>query len=170
MNFPTPKNKEHTYSGSKSSYQTQGNNYRGRRYTQYERDPYNSYQNFLYNRALFGLSVYEKDELDKMHWDKRKRISRVHRRTQQMLNVWKQQIVNELSNHLFSTVFPDSYITEGLLKTHGNSVDPEFMNTIPFKLLKIGKDDIVDKLIEEGILPKNFEELKPEKKLETSKI
>ena len=49
---------------------------------QFEKDPFNSYQNFLYKRALFGLSVYQKDELEKMHWDKKRRIEKVHQRAQ----------------------------------------------------------------------------------------
>lgn len=166
MKHRDTKTPDHTYLGSNTSYQTQGNNYRGKRYVQYERDPYNKYQNFLYNRALFGLSVYEQDELAKMHRDKRRRIARIHRKTQQTLNIWKQEIVNLLSNHLFSTVFPDSYITKGLLEKHKDTVDPDYMNTIPFKLLKIEKSDIIDKLMDEGILPSNFDELTPE----TSKI
>lgn len=130
---------------------------------QYEKDPYNSYQNFLYNRALSGLRVYEQAELDIMHWDKKKRIIKVHKRTQMLLNIWKQKITIELTNHLFRDRFPDSEITQDLIEKHGE-VDPSFVNDIPFKLLKISKDDIVDKLIEEGILPRNFKELKPEKK------
>lgn len=130
----------------------------------YERDPYNAYQNFLYNRALFGLKVYEKPELDTMHWDKKKRIIKVHKRTQMLLNIWKQKITIELTNYLFKDRFPDSYITKDLVEKHGE-VDPDFVNDIPFKLLKISKDDIVEKLIEEGVLPRNFKELKPEQKL-----
>lgn len=130
---------------------------------QYERDPYNSYQNFLYNRALFGLKVYEKEELDNMHWDKKKRIIKVHKRTQSLLNIWKQRITIELTNHLFRDRFPDSEITQDLIGKFGE-VDPDFVNDIPFKLLRISKDDIVERLIEEGILPRNFRELKPEQK------
>jgi len=56
------------YSGKLSEYQLYGNP--NQRFVEYERDEFNTYQNFLYKRALFGLSVYSADELSIMHWDK----------------------------------------------------------------------------------------------------
>jgi hypothetical protein len=40
----------------------------------YEKDPYNGHQNFLYNRALYGLSIYAPEEIKEMPVEKKKRI------------------------------------------------------------------------------------------------
>lgn len=129
--------------------------------SRYEQDPYNEYQNFLYNRALSGLSVYPPEELDKMFWDKKKRIIKVHRRAQTMINIWKQQIVNVLSNYVFTTIFPDSPITKELTGKFGDATDELYINKMSFKTLRITKEQVIERFIEEGILPKNFYELTP---------
>ena len=129
-----------------------------------KRDPgkykyYNEYQNFLYNRAIFGLSIYPKDEV--INRDKMKKIIRVHKKAQTILNIWKQEIVNALSNHVFSTIFPDSPITKELLEDFGDITDELHNNKMPLKSLKITKPQVVERFILEGILPKNFNELIP---------
>ena len=65
----------HTYDGKVSKYQQEGNKYNGKRYTVYEVDEFNSYQNFLYRRALSGLKAYSPEELKTMHKSK---IGRAH--------------------------------------------------------------------------------------------
>lgn len=134
---------------------------KAKRPSRYEQDPYNEYQNFLYNRALFGLSVYPKEELETMHWDKKKRIIKVHKRAQTLVNLWKQEIVLALSNHLFTTIFPDSPITKELLGEELNGTDETYINKMSLKLLKISKEMVIERFIAEGILPKNFNELVP---------
>ena len=134
---------------------------KGKRVSRFEQDPYNEYQNFLYNRVLFGLGMYHKDEVAVMHWDKKKRIIKVHKRAQIIINLWKQQIINVLSNHLFTTIFPDSPITKELVEVFGDVTDELHINKMPLKSLKITKEQIVTRFIEEGILPKNFNTLTP---------
>jgi hypothetical protein len=134
------------------------------RYSRYEQDPYNEYQNFLYNRALFGLSVYPKEEIDAMHYDKRKRIIKVHKRAQTLINLWKQEIIITLSNHFFSTIFPDSPITKELVEVFSET-DELHTNKMSFKSLRIDKAQVIERFIEEGILPRNFNELIPKKEL-----
>lgn len=151
----------HTYSGKFSDFQTYGNSFRGRRYGIEQYDSLNNYQNFLYNRALFGLAVYSQEEIKEMRWDKRKRIIKVHKRAQSVLNIWKQQIVNQLSTQFFVTWFPNQSITQRLIETT-NDTDPEYVNKMSFKTLRITKAQVVSKLVAEGILPPNFHELKQE--------
>lgn len=122
---------------------------------------YNLHQNFLYNRALYGLSTYTPDEVVIMAPEKRKRIIQIHKKTQKILNLWKQEIVNTLANKLFTDVFPEMEITKSLVK-FGTTGDPEYINNMSFKALKINKEQIVSKLIECKILPKNFNELNKE--------
>jgi hypothetical protein len=122
---------------------------------------HNTHQNFLYNRAIYGLSIYTPDEVVIMPPDKRKRILQIHKKTQKILNLWKQEIVNILANKLFTDVFPGMEITKSLTK-FGTDGDPEYINNMSFKMLKISKEQIISKLIENKILPKNFNELNKE--------
>jgi hypothetical protein len=126
-------------------------------------DYYSKHQNFLYNRALYGLSIYLLDEVMLMPLEKKKRITKIHKRSQKIMNLWKQEIVNTLANKLFTDIFPDMEITKCLVKYYGTEGDPEYVNNMSFKLLKISKEQIISKLIETKILPKNFNELNQEK-------
>lgn len=150
----------HTYRGKFQEQQVYGNNYRGRRYGSHDALPLNDYQKFLYDRALFGLAVYSQEEIKQMHWDKRKRIIKVHKRAQEILNLWKQDIIVKLSNHLFTTFFPKTEITKSLVED-SSPTDSGYNNKMSFKSLRITKDQIINKLMDEGVLPMNFMELKP---------
>jgi hypothetical protein len=143
------------YTGKLSDFQQLGNTFKEIRYAEFERDPFNDHQNFLYKRALFGLKVYTQDELSSMHQDKRNRIIRVYSRTQKVLNLFKQEVVNAKTNELFSLLFPKSPITKDLTENH-NYTDPKFINTISFKDLGVSKHMLVERLILEKILPHNF--------------
>lgn len=146
------------YSGKFSDHQLYGNNFLGKRYSIIQEECMTDYQNFLYNRALFGLSVYSQEELKAMRWDKRKRITKVHKRTQHVINIWKQQIVNLIYSK-FISLFPKMESTKEFVDMT-NDVDPEHMNRMSFRTLCITKAQVVNKLITEGILPPNFHELK----------
>jgi hypothetical protein len=124
-----------------------------------EKDPYNKHQNFLYNRALYGLSIYSREEVQEMDLQKKKRIVRIHKKTQTILNLWKQEIVNTLANKLFTDIFPRMDITNTLVEKFGIEGDPEYVNKMSFKMLNISKFQIVEKLIESKVLPKNFKTL-----------
>ena len=147
------------YKGKLEEFQQHGSSNKGKRYMEYEVDPFNQYQNFLYKRALFGLKVYTSEELQIMKKEKRARINKIQRKTQRILNVYKQEVVNKLTNNIFSKYFPNSPITRALIGEF-NFTDPEYVNTLDFKALGIGKEHIVNRLIQEKVLPKNFYDLK----------
>jgi len=126
----------------------------------YKRQPFNEYQEFLYNRALFGLTVYSKEEVQMMHYDKKKRIIKVHKRAQTLLNLWKQKIIITLSNYFFSTIFPDTPITKDLTGPF-NVTEELHVSKMSLKSLHITRVQVVERFIEEGILPKNFNNLTP---------
>lgn len=150
------------YTGRLNEYQKYGNNYQQKRYVEYERDEFNQYQNFLYKRAIFGLTVYSPEELQTMHWDKKKRIQKVHARAQSVLNTWKQQLANEWATGLLSKIFHHSQLAKDLIESFGSHIDPDYISPLEFKSLGISKRDIVEKLISEKILPNNFYQLKAE--------
>lgn len=131
-------------------------------HTKPPREAHSTHQSFLYNRALYGLSIYTPEEVVIMTPEKRKRILQIHKKTQKILNLWRQEIVNTLANKLFTDIFPNTEITNCLVKVFGTAGDPEYINNMSFKTLKITKEQIVQKLIESKILPKNFNELNQE--------
>jgi hypothetical protein len=126
----------------------------GKTYMQYETDKYSQYQNYLYKRALYGLDALSQEELAIMCSKKRQRIINVYRRSQVVLNKFKQQVTIQYSNFIFKTLFPNAPITDFLLSD--TQTDDKVKNTLTFKDLNISKDQIISIFIAEGVLPKNF--------------
>jgi hypothetical protein len=126
----------------------------GKTYMQYETDKYSQYQNYLYKRALYGLNALSQEELATMCSKKRQRIINVYRRSQVVLNKFKQQVTIQYSNFIFKTLFPNAPITDFLLSD--TQTDDKVKNTLTFKDLNISKDQIISIFIAEGVLPKNF--------------
>lgn len=150
---------KYEYRGSLEEFQLYGSQINDKRYAEYEVDPFNQYQNFLYKRALFGLKMYSPEEIQQMTDARKSRIVKLHRRSQKILNIYKQEAVNKITNNLFVKYFPNSPITKALVGEL-NFTDPEFVNKIDFKMLGISKENIINRLIQEKILPKNFYDLK----------
>jgi hypothetical protein len=146
------------YDGKLGSYQRYGNKLQ-RQPLQYEKDPFNSYQNFLYKRALFGLAVYTQEELVKMHSDKKKRIEKVHTRAQEILNLWKQELAGQWTVKLLNTLFWHSDLVKEFTEKFGEDTDPQYISKVDFKSLGVSKVDVINKLISEKILPNNFYQL-----------
>jgi len=141
------------YKGKIESYQI----YKGNTYMEYEKDNYNSYQNHLYKRALYGLSAFTQEELATMCSKKKQRVNKVYKKGQNIINLYKQKLTNAYSNFIFKTLFPESPVTQFFVETE--ETDVEFKNTLTFKDLGITKDQIVGLFIAEGLLPKNFHSL-----------
>ena len=129
--------------------------------SRFEKDPYNSYQNFLYNRALFGLSIYSQDEISKMSIEKKKRINKSYKKCQVVVNLLKQEVTNQLANDFFVRWFPEMEITKSLVNYFGTTGHENHVNNMSFKMLKISKPLVIARLIETKLLPKNFNQLIP---------
>lgn len=129
--------------------------------SRFEIDPYNSYQNFLYNRAIKGLSIYTEEELHNMCEEKKKRIIKVQRKVQRIINLLKQEVTNHLANDLFIKIFPDTEFTKSLVHYYGTGGDENHINKLSFSFLKMNKKLIITRLIEKKMLPKNFNLLIP---------
>ena len=54
----------------------------------------NPYQHFLFKRVLHGLKVYKPEEVRKLHWDKKRRITKVWKRGQREINAWKLSLIH----------------------------------------------------------------------------
>ena len=151
------------YKGKLSNYQLEGNKLNNKKVVNYEQCFYNKYQNELYNRVLYGLSTFTNEELNIMHWEKKRRINKVHIKAKKILNIWKQEINNGIFEKLFKPIFTDinKEFAKDFVTLYQNETDSEIEVRTSFKTLGISKKQIINKLIEKSILSKDFNQLKP---------
>lgn len=120
----------------------------------------NPYQHFLFKRVLHGLKVYKPEEVKKLHWDKKRRITRVWKRSQREINVWKQTICNKRVNAYISRTFKDSKFAQDLASVPPTETADDYINMMSFKDLGISYEDVILKFMSLGLLPKNYLTLK----------
>lgn len=116
----------------------------------------NKYQHFLFKRVLHGLKVYTPEEVNKLHWDKKRRITRVWKRAQKELNAWKQIICNKKVNSYLRQTFYKSKFALDMANVPAEETFDDYRNTMSFKDLGIKYEDIILKFMSVGLLPKNF--------------
>ena len=119
----------------------------------------NPYQHFLFKRVLHGLNVYTKEEITKLHWDKKRRITKVWKRSQKEINAWKQTICNKRVNRLFKKTFTGSSV-EYIVSIPCDEILEDYHNTLSFKQLNIEYEDVILYFMSKGLLPKNYLTLK----------
>ena len=119
----------------------------------------NPYQHFLFKRVLHGLNVYTKEEITKLHWDKKRRITKVWKRSQKEINAWKQTICNKRVNRLFKKTFTGSSVAY-IVSIPCNEILEDYNNTLTFKELNIEYEDVILYFMSKGLLPKNYLTLK----------
>ncbi len=124
------------------------------KYQDFEQDKYNTYQNYLYKRALYGIDSLSVDELNTMCSKKKSRIHNVYNRAQLVVNNYKHRVTKQLTDKLLLSLFPNSSLISEL--NSYEDVDANYKNTLTFKDLCIHKDQLVELFMLEGILPKNF--------------
>lgn len=111
-------------------------------------------QQKLFKHVMIGLEMYTPQELYAMNSSKKAKIFKRHKQAQTMLNLWKQQLTNDFTNKLLGSLFPKSELIQHF--TADYSTSKNFINTLTFKQLGITKNMLVNKLMEENFLPKNF--------------
>jgi hypothetical protein len=122
----------------------------------------NVVQTELYRRALYGLRIYPQPVIRSMTNAQRKKVTKKMKRTQRVLNLWKQQICNYQANRVIEKHFKMTPIVKKLLELHADYVDVEYVNNLSFSDLGVKRHHIIRKLIVEDILPKNFYDLTDE--------
>jgi|TARA_R100000742_G_C4278762_1_gene102001 hypothetical protein len=115
----------------------------------------NPYQHFLFKRVLHGLKVYKPEEVRKLHWDKKRRITKVWKRAQREINAWKQMICNKKINHYLSKTFTGKTV-EYIISVPVEDFLEDYHNTMTFKALGITYEDVILKFMSLGLLPRNF--------------
>jgi len=143
------------YLGKLEKLQQEGSEYKGRRYSALSMT---KYQKFLYQRALYGLDIFQPNELKEMHREKKQRILKVHKKAKILVNILKQEKVNKIVGGFADQMFPKSILGSELF-SESELIDPDYPIELSLKDLKIDKRVVVDKFIQEGILPPNFYEL-----------
>lgn len=121
----------------------------------------NPYQHFLFKRVLHGLRVYKPEEVKKLHWDKKRRITKVWKRAQKELNAWKQYLCNKKINLYLRKTFKCSPLALYIANIPAEETLEDYTNTMTFKELGITYEDIVLKFMSLGLLPKNYFTLDP---------
>lgn len=118
----------------------------------------NSRQHFLFKRVLHGLNMYSKQEISKMHKDKKRRIKKVWMKGQTVINEWKQIISSKKVNAYLYHMFGDN--VKGIIEVPVTDILPNYRNNISLKDLGIKYEDLILKFISVGLLPKNFLSIK----------
>ena len=113
----------------------------------------------LFKRVLHGLNAFDDTQIEVMHWDKKRRVKKVWRKGQRLINRWKQIICNKRSNEIFK-LFHSSKLGKHLLNTPVDETDDKFINTMSLKTLGIKYEDLIIKFYSEGLLPRNYFKLK----------
>jgi hypothetical protein len=126
-----------------------------KRYQKIEVVELNPYQTDLYHKIVYGFTACTNEELNAMSTSKRMEIKKSYTIAQRIFNRWKQHLVNEKINSLFSSMFPNSPITKVIVRTNGYD-DALDCSHISFRDLGITRKQIIDKLIEFNLLPVNF--------------
>tara|TARA_R100001015_G_C4627696_1_gene187376 strand:- start:1139 stop:1627 length:489 start_codon:yes stop_codon:yes gene_type:complete len=118
----------------------------------------NPKQHFLFKRVLHGLKMYSQEEVSNMHWDKKRRITKVWKRGQMVINQWKQYLTYKESNKIFS-IFASSKLAKEIVNDPFTYM-PDYINKLSFKSFGIEYEHLIIKFIANGLLPKNFFDLK----------
>jgi len=123
-------------------------------------DNLNLFQRHLYEKTIYGLKAFPDHQVEEMCPRKKKEIEEIHQSAEYVLNKWKQQMTNRLTNRILEKLFPKSEITKLFTRKHRKTVDPKFNMLFELKDYGVTKKQVIDKLIEKQLLPKDFYELK----------
>jgi hypothetical protein len=113
----------------------------------------------MYKRLIYGIENIPKAELQTIERKERERIVARHARAQEVINIYKNEVMGAFCDQIFGKVFWNSPIAKEMVAF---SQDPEALkeeNTLSFRELGIKKHQIAARLIESGLLPLNFFQL-----------
>jgi len=112
----------------------------------------NQKQHWLYN--LYVHQHSNPEVMSMLPLREKARVKDKQRKVQEQFNIWKQQLANKATDDLLKAIFPHSSLVSNI--TAGDYTDEHWESKFSFHELGIGKGEIVDKLIEWNILPRNF--------------
>lgn len=112
-------------------------------------------QKELFNQVMYGLKNYTNEELDKIGYYEKLRIKRIFEQSQNILNIWKQEEAHKKLGSFLITAFHKSEFAKDLA-TYDKAINPKERCIFTFRDLKIRREQVIDKLINAGMLPENF--------------
>lgn len=127
------------------------------KYQEIEKITLNKTQQKLYSQLLYGIKVYSKEEIASMHHKEITKIIMMHKKTQIYLNKLKQEVLDTRLNNFLTKLFPKSPIVKDMCAV--KSYDRNHLDKHTFKELGLTPEFIASKLVETGLLPKNFFQL-----------
>ena len=114
----------------------------------------NPKQHFLFKRIVHGLRMYTKQQVSEMHWDKKRRITKVWKRGQDTINELKQFVAFQQVKPLFR-IFAKSELGKEIYEMPFEYL-PDYKNKMTLKELGLTYEDVILKFIGVGLLPKNY--------------
>jgi hypothetical protein len=127
------------------------------KYQELEKPVFNKRQQRLYGEAVYGITMYNEAELATIPGPRRYQIIQRFRATQVILNEWKQQLIESNVGDFLARIFPRSATVRTFVSIRG--IEGSMKCKLQFKDLGITSTMIAQKLVETGILPKNFFQL-----------
>lgn len=121
--------------------------------------PFSPKQKDLYSKVVYGFKAYTKEEFESMTETTKLNVSIVYTKAQRIIRNWKQDVIFSNLDKFLLSLFPNSPIIKQMSETDGHLDVISKEDEIPFKDLGIKQDQIANKLIEFGLLPKNFYQL-----------
>ena len=118
----------------------------------------NPKQHFIFKRVLHGLKMYNEAEIAKMHWDKKRRITKVWKRGQEVINELKQWVAYKQVQPIFR-IFAKSELGRAIYESEFEYL-PDYRNKHTLKDLGLNYSDLILKFMSVGLVPKNFYSLK----------
>lgn len=115
-------------------------------------------QKDLFQKVVLGFKAYTKEEIDQMSEKKKIFVSVTYTKAQRILRNWKQDVVFTKLDDMLLAVFPNSPLVRQFVNVKGH-VDVPKEDEISFDDLGINREQVANKLMEYGLLPKNFYQL-----------
>jgi hypothetical protein len=119
----------------------------------------NPIQEKLYQTLIYGFDIFTRKELAKLPEQRKIDIKIRYTKAQRILQKWKQDLIFDSLDKFLLSLFPKSSIVKAFANTKGNSPDVSNEEYITFREAGIKQSQIINKLIENNLLPQNFYEL-----------
>jgi hypothetical protein len=113
-------------------------------------------QNELFAKLLYGFKMFSYEEINLMPEETRLEIKISYAKAHRILSKWKQDITFTNLDRFLLSLFPKSPIVKAMVGVTGHLDQIEKEDEISFRNLGLTDTQIADKLIEYGLLPKNF--------------
>jgi hypothetical protein len=120
---------------------------------------FNTLQQRMYKRLVYGIENIPKAELETIDRKERERIIARHARAQEVINIYKNIVMANMCDEIFGKVFWNSPIAKEMVAYSTDAEALKEENTLSFRELGIKKHQLAAKFVEFGLLPVNFFQL-----------